>query len=140
MASSPAWIEKLANEVAAEMSAMDLLAPIGCHHYYNKALRCWEISVFASRTETIGGEKDGQRLPSQFVLDLQALQDVLSSVVAFHWQALPAGPDDEVGAHISIEGTYDGHTVWLRILAAAPERFECGRRVLVYEDRLEDRW
>jgi hypothetical protein len=33
---------------------------------------------------------------------------------------------EQTGQHISIEGTYQGHLVWLRVLAEAPDDEEPG--------------
>jgi hypothetical protein len=47
-------------------------------------------------------------------------------VTDLHWHAQGFGPDDDDGPHISIEGTYQGHYVWLRVLEAAPDDEEPG--------------
>ena len=54
-----------------------------------------------------------------FSLDVQALQTVFERVTALHWYAQGVGPDDEDGPHFSLEGTFQGHLVWLRVLAEA---------------------
>ncbi|MEZ6052988.1 MAG: hypothetical protein R3B91_10170 [Planctomycetaceae bacterium] len=134
----PSWIAELARSVTTVMHAQDVLAPIGCHYHLEDGV--WEVTIFASKTEVVGGEQDGLRFPSRFVLDLKALLDLFSSVEAVEWQALPHGPDDEFGANVAIVGTYQGGDVCLRIPAEAPQRFEVGRLANVYEMRFVDIW
>ena len=140
MTSTPQWLTELANEALASVLAIDLLAPVGCHHYHNKAIDEWEVSLFASTTEIVGGQRDGERCSSKFLLDLKSLVQIFDSVQNLHWQALSLDSDDELGPHISLEGIYRGHKVWLRVLSTAPERFQSGRRASVYSLRLEEIW
>ncbi len=120
------------------MHAHDVLAPIGCHYHFENDV--WEVTIFASRTEVLGGERDGLRFPSRFVLDIKGLLDLFSSVEAIEWQALSQGPDDEIGANLAVLGTLDGGQVCLRIPSEAPDRFEVGRLANVYEMRFIDVW
>jgi hypothetical protein len=123
------------------MAGVDTLSPIGCHYFHNEEPpEQWEVSVFAARTEIVGGERDGQETSSRFTLDLKRVVRLFSEVKRLHWQGLEFGADDEVGSHISIEGIYLGRPVWLRILAHAPKRFESGRYAHAYQVRLEDLW
>ena len=65
---------------------------------------------------------------------------LFDEVKQFHWQALDLGPQDELGQHISLEGIYDGNSVWLRVLAEPPERFDNGRIANAYELDFKDVW
>ena len=139
----PNWLAKLANQVASEMTGVDILSPIGCHYFRNEGpAEQWEISLFAARTEIVGGQRDGVETLSRFTLDLKSIACIFSEVKRFHWQGLPFGSEseDEVGPHISIEGTFEGHSVWLRILASAPKRFQSGRYANAYEMRMIELW
>ncbi len=140
MAQPPEWIVELTERALAEIHAVDLLSPIGCHYFWNKFGQQWEVTLFAARTEIVGGEYDGSQSASKFSVDLTALLAIFDRVHSFHWQALSQGEDDELGSHISLEGIYQDHNVWLRIPAMAPERFQTGRRANVYELRVEDTW
>ena len=70
----------MVNKVAVQMHAMDILAPLGCHHYFNKSRKQWEVTLFASSTETVGGKFDGQISSSKFTVNLAKLQEVFSDV------------------------------------------------------------
>ncbi|MAG94505.1 MAG: hypothetical protein CMJ48_12255 [Planctomycetaceae bacterium] len=140
MSSTPAWLKQLADLVAAEMRGIDFLSPLACHHYFDEERGEWEIAIFASRTEVVGGDLDGRRKSSRFSIDLMQVFTIFRDITRYDWQALPAGEDDEIGAHISILGSFQGHAVHVRILAQAPERFETGRLAKTYELRFEDAW
>lgn len=120
------------------MVPTDVLAPIGCH--YHQDGKTWEITIFASLTEVVGGQRDGLRFPCHFVLDVAGVVALFSKVDSVEWQILPEGTEDEIGAHVAVEGTYQGEHVLLRIPAEAPERFEVGRFANVFEMRYVDNW
>ena len=136
----PDWLDTLANEVARRIYAVDVLSPVGCHSFYNEEEDLWEVTVFASSTEVIGGRLDGKITSSKFGVDVLGVSELFSDVVCIDWQSHRVGPEDELGAHISIEGTFQGVSVWLRVLAQAPERFQVGRYVYTDESRLENVW
>jgi hypothetical protein len=148
MTTPPRWLDRLANAVAAEMLTPNVttpdvnapvgLAPIGCHFHADED--GWEVAVFVSKTETVGGPLDGRMAASPFAIDLERLRERFDTVRAMHWQAQPLGEGDELGAHLTIEGTYEGHEVVLRVLAAAPDRFEPGRTIDIHRNEVRDRW
>jgi hypothetical protein len=138
MASIPEWIEELANGVASYMTPVDFLAPIGCHFCCVDGQ--WEITLFAAATEVVGGRKDGVKRPSNFTMDLARVFELFNEVTTFHWQALSLGTDDDLGAHVSLEGICQGQPVWLRVLSRAPRRFEPGRQARIYDQRWNEVW
>ncbi len=138
LASPPPWLQEMANAVALYLQPWELFPPLGCHyvHVHDQ----WEVTLFAASTEMVGGRRDGARHPSRFNADLGGIQGIFSDVKRFEWQSLPVARDDELGAHVSLEGTYEGHAVWLRILAQAPDRFHSGRLVHIHDQVWEEIW
>lgn len=132
------WLEELAVSVTRQMHAIDAMAPVGCHHH--REGETWEVTVFASMTEIIGGQQDGLRFPSSFVLDVGGLIGLFSEVEQIRWQTLRQGEEDEIGAHLAIEGIYRKERLLLRVTAEAPARFEAGRKANLYEMRFVDVW
>lgn len=124
--------------VTALMHPVDAMAPVGCH--YHREGDIWEVTIFSSMTEVIGGQQDGLRFPCCFVLDVGGIIGLFSDIEAVQWQTLRHADDDEVGAHVAIEGTYQGEHLLLRIPAEAPERFEAGRKANVNEMRIVNVW
>ena len=83
---------------------------------------------------------DGVCLPARIFVDLRDLTELFSEVTNFYWQSALAAPDDELGAHISLEGKFEGNWVWLRILAKAPRRFPAGRSLNAFTFQMRDQW
>ena len=81
----PAWIETLADLVAANILPIDPLAPVGCH--VTRADEAWEITLFVSDTEIVGGAGDGLRRPSRFEFDMMPLLCLFAEIDACTWQS-----------------------------------------------------
>lgn len=140
MPAPPDWLKTMADQVASLMYDVDVLAPIGCHFFHHHSRDEWEVTLFASNTEIVGGEWDGVLAPSKFCLDILKLREIFDEITALYWQALPVSYDDQLGAHVSVEAVYEGHQVWLRVLSESPEEFEPGRRIEAYEFDLKEIW
>lgn len=136
----PHWLMDFANKVAPHVVPFDVLAPVGCHYHLNSELNQWEVSLFVSATQVVGGRQDGSTLPSRFALDVQRVFMLFDEVNDCYWQALPASPEDDLGAHLSIDGVYKDHLVWLRVLAKAPEEMSPGREARPYVNEFRDQW
>ena len=138
MTHPPQWIQDLTFDATEEIHAFDVLAPVGCHYHETDAQ--WEVTIFASRTEVVGGPKDGTQTSSNFSLDLQGVSRLLDNVTEFRLQALTVAEADDLGPHVSLIGTRDGHPVWLRILAQAPVNFAPGRIISAYDGHWDEAW
>jgi hypothetical protein len=134
------WISDLVRSVLDEILPIDTMSPIGCHYFYNDDSRQHEVTLFASKTEIIGGSDDGAHHDSRFCLDLNGVARLFERIADFRWQTSPADEQDDLGAHVSCEGSYKGNPVWLRILASAPAHFEHGRTFNVHTFEVEDLW
>ena len=119
-----AWLTALVEGVAGCMEAHSPMGALGWRYHEDEELV--ELVVYPTLVELVGGEHDGTIVVPGFSLDVQALQAVFERVTALHWHAQDVGPDDDDGPHISLEGTYQGHAVWLRVLAEAPDDEEPG--------------
>ena len=137
----PDWLAKLANQIAAHLEplgTMEPMGPIGCHYHLGPA--GWEVTVFTASTEVVGGPHDGRTFGEVFEVDLKMLMSLFSSVTSVRWQSQSLGDEDELGAHLSIEGLYGEEPVCVRIPAVSPGRFGPGRKMLVYRRRWQEVW
>jgi hypothetical protein len=114
-----AWMTDLVETVAGCMEAHSPMGAVGWR--YQEEDELVELVVYPTPVALVGGEYDGVIVMPGFSLDVQALQAVFERVTDLHWHAQGFGPDDEDGPHFSLEGTYQGHLVWLRVLAQAPD-------------------
>jgi len=138
MATPPSWLKEFTNQVIEQILPTDPLSPIGCH--FHQTADEWEVTIFVSRTEILGGQYDGESHHCRFHLNLQELTSLFDHVETFAWQALPMTKDDDLGAHVALEGTAHGERVWLRITAVQPEMFESGRVANVVDMTFESHW
>lgn len=136
----PLWLATFADQVSLAIEGFDLLAPIGAHYHYNDVMDQWELTLFPSSTEVFGGQLDGKRTFSRFSLNIGAVLEAFSTSSQVRWQSHPLGEDDQLGQHVSVEGSVDDNLVWLRILAMPPAGIDPGRRFVEAEQRLEELW
>lgn len=119
-----AWLNTLLEAVADWMEAHHPMGAMGWRSQEED--EHMELIIYATPVALVGGAHDGTIIVPGFSLDVQALQALFEEVTALQWQAYGFGPDDVEGPHLSLEGTYQGHQVWLRVLAEAPDDEEPG--------------
>ncbi len=127
MAEAPQWLTSLIDAVGNCMEAHCASGPLG--FCWRQEDDFWEISVYSTPGEIVGGAQDGAVIVPGFSLDMQGLMAAFEKVADLHWIAQSFGPHDNLGPHVSIEGVYQGHEVWLQVLAEAPEDEEPGFKV-----------
>ncbi len=86
----------------------------------------WEVWIYPTPMDLVGGRHDGAVVVLGFTLDLDRLRASFDSVVAFGWSAL--GLNHNEGPHVSVEGVFQGREVYLQVLAQAPEDEEPGMK------------
>ena len=133
MAQSPAWMEKLIDSVSGCMEAHNVMGPFG--YRWGEEDGFWEIIVYPTPIELVGGDADGEIVSPGFSLDIKELWSNFDEVTDTSWQAYDFGVHDFDGPHISIEGVYQGHQIWLRIMSEAPEDEEPGMQLDVLDEQ-----
>jgi hypothetical protein len=88
---------------------------------------CWEIWVYPTPVELVGGRHDGEVVAPGFSLDLEQLRDEFDSIAALGWNSL--GLNLPQGPHVYVEGVFQGREVYLQVLAYAPEDEEPGLKI-----------
>src|SRR4051812_35703683 len=78
MGSPPDWLSHFASAVTRNILSHDLLPPLGCH-FVDSAEVC-EVTIFAARTEIVGGSEDGQTTDARLFIDVKALLEVFARV------------------------------------------------------------
>src|SRR4051812_38888655 len=113
----PAWLEELVEAVADCLTADSPMGPLGFR--YGEDEGSWEVVVYPTPVELLGGAHDGAVVAPGFAMDLEGLRAAFDRVDDLGWSAL--GLHDPDGPHVWVEGVYGGREVWLRVLAQAPE-------------------
>ncbi|SFH70165.1 hypothetical protein [Planctomicrobium piriforme] len=138
MPAQPQWLSEFVEGVCGCLHAVEELPPIGCHYIH--ADQTWEVSIFISPTELVGGEHDGERLSCLYVVDVVDLMHVFDVVESASWQPLALNETDELKSHLAVSGYFQGNSIWLRILAETPERYDPGRFIDLNSGRIVDTW
>lgn len=123
----PSWLETLVDIVANCIEAHNAMGSLEYRYSLDEDLT--ELIVYPAPVELVGGAVDGAIVVPGFSLDVLALQSVFEPVEAVSWQAHGLGPHDLEGPHLSVEGRYQGHAVWLQVLAEPPQETEPGLRL-----------
>jgi hypothetical protein len=117
-------MESLVDKVSECMEPHNVMGPLG--YRWQEEDQFWTISVYPLPVELVGGDVDGEIVSPGFSLDLQELMSAFKELEDFHWCAHAFSPYDLDGPHISFEGMYQGHHIYLEILSDAPEDEEPG--------------
>jgi hypothetical protein len=120
-----AWLDRLLEVVAACIEAESPMGPLGLR--YREEGGFWEVWIFPTPVELVGGAHDGAVVVPGITLDLEEFQAAFDKVEAFVWNAL--GLNYPEGPHIAIEGVFLGREVYLQVSARAPEDEEPGLKV-----------
>jgi hypothetical protein len=120
MSEAPQWLTSLIDAVGNCMEAHCATGPLAFR--WGNEEDFWEVRVYCTPGEAVGGAEDGAILVPGFSLDLMGLTSIFEELTDRQWQAHSFGPHDQEGPHISVEGVYQGHHVYLQVLAEAPER------------------
>lgn len=138
MANPPKWILNLANSVTSFLQPLEPMPPLGCH--YHQCESEWEISIFPSQTEIVGGPEDGRQIDARFQIDILAVTGLFSRIDEMTWQSKSVDEQDQLGSHIAIGGLIEGEQVSIRMLKSAPACFDPGRKAMFHHGRLVDTW
>ncbi|MHC4879980.1 MAG: hypothetical protein ACYTGL_26310 [Planctomycetota bacterium] len=116
---APEWLRELVADVASSTDALGEHAEIGCHVFQNDEATEWEVTLFAERPEW-GGRLSQLSATPVLSVDVHAVVKVFDRVSACRWQTAPIPSGDDLGPHLSVEGEFAGHAVWLRVLGQKP--------------------
>jgi hypothetical protein len=121
----PPWLDHLVETVAENMEAVNAMGPLGFR--YGEEAGFWEVMLYPVPVELVGGAVDGEVVAPGFTLDLEGLRSAFEQINGFSWNSI--GFHDGEGPYISIEGKFQGHHVYLQIMAYAPEDEEPGMKL-----------
>lgn len=119
--SHPQWLQDFVDRIAESMNSFESPMELGCHVFRGTAAlpEEWEVTVFG---EGLAGQNRLTEFAAEFVMsvDVLKLAEVFDSVEACRWQTKSMGDADDLGAHLSVEGTVNDRPVWLRVLGQKP--------------------
>ena len=107
-----AWLHRLVEAVAGSMTADSPMGPLGHRHRREEA--CWEVDVYPTPIELVGGAADGEVVVPGFTLDVDELRAAFDRIETLEWISL-GFPHDE-GPRLVVEGIFQGQEVFLQVL------------------------
>jgi hypothetical protein len=110
------WLEELREAVSSCVDVDSPMAPLGLRYRVEEGF--WEVWVYPTPVELVGGRHDGEIVMPGFHLDLEQLRGQFESLVALSWDA--QGLNSPEGPYVSIEGVFRGREVYLQVFAGAP--------------------
>ncbi len=120
MADLPKWMEPLVEKVASSITVHGPDGPLELR--FRKKEGRYEILLYLLPVEMVGGPHDGGLAAPGFLLDLPQLQSAFTRVDALYWDAHGTGEEQAAdGPCLAVQGEFDSRTIWLRVLAYAPD-------------------
>src|SRR5205085_9272692 len=120
----PAWLDDFLQAVSACVEPDSSMGPLGLRYQEEEGF--WEVQIYPTPVEVVGGAHDGELVAPGFSLNLEELRSTFDSITDLGWNALEL--DYPEGPHIYIEGRFQGHEVYLEVLAYAPDDEEPGMK------------
>jgi len=111
------WLNLLDDAVSSCVEADSPMGPLGLRYWEEEGF--WDIWVYPTPVELVGGAHDGTVVVPGFQLDLEQLRQEFDSITEFGWNSL--GLNWPEGPHVYVEGVFQGREVYLQVLAYAPE-------------------
>lgn len=116
------WLDKLLEGVSSCVEPDSPMGPLGLRYWEEEGF--WEIWIYPTPVELIGGAHDGEVVVPGFSLDLEQLRSAFDSIAHSGWNSL--GLNFPEGPYVHVEGVFHGREVYLQVLAQAPEDEEPG--------------
>lgn len=119
-----AWLEDLIAGIGNCIEAHTLMGPFAWRYWPEDDFH--HLLFYPTTVRLVGGKQDREEVLPGFSLDIDSLLSLFQSIEAVTWNSQGMGPYDDEGPRVSVEGIYQGHDVWLRVLAEPPEDEEPG--------------
>jgi hypothetical protein len=125
-----AWLEEFVKVVSSGLLAERSTAHLGVR--YREDEGHWEVSVYPIRTGEDPEEAEGSEASPGIAWDIEGLRSVFDSIDGSGWYA--ACPGGTESPYVWIEGDYQDHEVFLRLLPVAPAHDEPGAKCEVWTE------
>ncbi len=123
----PEWLDSLLEAVGASLEPESPMGPSALR--FRQEEDFWEVDVYSTPVELVGGADDGALVSAPFSLDFEQLRAAFARIDSTGWNAHGWYNDD--GPFVWVEGSFQGHDVFLRVLAQAPEGEDPGAKLRV---------
>ena len=120
----PAWLKEFVKVVSSSLLTDRSTRRLGIRHREDDGN--WEISVYPIHEGGDHEEAEGSAASPGFAWNIEELRSVFDSIDGSGWYAVsPVGTESP---YVWIEGDYQAHEVFLRLLPGEPDHDEPGER------------
>lgn len=121
MSQIPSWLTEFIERATDEVASLNTTDEIHCHVFHNTTEEEpeWEVSLFCG-AGTVGGRLQAFPLDPVLSVDVFAIAALMDQPQSCRWQSRPIDTEDDLGAHLSLEGVHQGERIWMRILGERP--------------------
>ena len=127
----PEWIESFVARIDATVESHPESGPFGFRfrREESEAGESWDIVVYPLPVEFLGGASDGQRASPAYTMDLRSLEALFETIEASRFHSIDLAAQQWNCPSLSLEGTYEGRRIGLRVMAYAPDDVDPGMMV-----------
>jgi hypothetical protein len=127
------WLSSLTDVVGGSITPESLMGPLEI--LYSEEEGFWEVDMYSTPVELVGGPDDGAIVTPGFSVDLEQLRSAFDKIEDLGWNSI--GWQDGRGPFVWIEGVYEGRELFLRLLAEPPAGQEAAMKLRVPMDGAE---
>jgi hypothetical protein len=124
--SRPEWLQSLIADLAELFDPAEDVARVGYECLPTEA--GWEVGLFLSRVEIVGGRFDGKAELCEFSYDLKELKDRFDEILDLKMTALPKAGREEAYSFVQVRGIVESTPVSLKIFSVPPQDATIGLR------------
>jgi hypothetical protein len=124
--SRPEWLQHFIADLAELFDPAEDVARVGFECLPTET--GWEVGLFLSRVEIVGGRFDGKAELCQFSYNLKGLRDRFEEITDFQLTALPKSDREEAFSFVQVQGLVESTPVSLKIFSIPPQDAGIGLR------------
>lgn len=122
--STPGWITDLANLVVEAVTPIDVQGQWGyrwlCPGEHGNFTPYWQIVLYPTTNEVVGGPKDGCQMYPGFKLDVTLLLQNFNAVDSLEWESPSSYTGNMSCPKLYVRGDFTGYPVEIRVLSLSP--------------------
>jgi len=122
----PEWLRNLISDLAELFDPSEDVARVGFECQLTE--EGWEVGLFLSRVEIVGGRFDGKAELCQFSYNLHALRGRFEDVTTFRMTAMPKSDSEDAVSFVELQGKVEQTVVRLKIYSIPPQKAGIGLR------------
>ncbi len=118
------WLKEFVRMISSSLVTDEATRKLGVR--YQEEHGYWRITVYPLPDKAARDTIESSAVPPGFAWDIENLQSVFDCIEGLGWYAVPA--DGTESPYFWIEGEFQGHEVFLRVLPGEPDQVEPGEK------------